>query len=259
MHTVRRHAEGLQDQFPEAKKIIDKHTIVDDHLFSVDTPEQAIKIKDDLVNIYQSAGMNIRKWVSNSPELINTVPEADRGKGTGVDITDLEVENRIGGTPMPTTTALGQCWQTSTDQLMFKVAEPDANTKWTKRKLASLSASIFDPLGLISPFLIIAKGILHAAWLEKIDWDEELTPALNKSLKNWLKSLPDLEYTRIPRCTRKKGLRTGRIACLCRRIKQGHRCCHLCRVDPQTNGRKNCPHDMFEGQSRDERNCQDHT
>lgn len=44
-------------------------------------------------------------------------------------------------------------------------------------------ASLFDPLGFISPITIAAKRIIHCLWLEKIGWDK---PVSSHHLENWL-------------------------------------------------------------------------
>jgi hypothetical protein len=42
--------------------------------------------------------------------------------------------------------------------------EIPAEQEWTKRKLTQVSASVFDPLGLISPFLVRSKIIIQEVW-----------------------------------------------------------------------------------------------
>ena len=55
--------------------------------------------------------------------------------------------------------------------------------KLTKRIIASESGSIFDPLGLVMPCIVVAKLILQELWQLKIDWDETLPEEISKK---WL-------------------------------------------------------------------------
>ncbi len=48
-----------------------------------------------------------------------------------------------------------------------------------KEIILRLSATVYDPLGLISPFTIRARTILQALWGENLDWD---TPDPDKSI-----------------------------------------------------------------------------
>ncbi|GBM88301.1 hypothetical protein AVEN_198133-1 [Araneus ventricosus] len=52
---------------------------------------------------------------------------------------------------------------------------------------------IFDPLGLITPFTIRVKCLIHDLWSEKIPWDDPLPPHPEKEWKRWNEELPHLE------------------------------------------------------------------
>lgn len=54
----------------------------------------------------------------------------------------------------------------------------DENCKVTKRKVLSDIASIFDPLGLVSPIIIRLEIIMQKLLLVKMKWDSELPPQL---------------------------------------------------------------------------------
>ena len=70
---------------------------------------------------------------------------------------------------------------------------------WTKRLILRLSATVYDPLGLISPFTIRARTILQALWGENLDLD---TPVPDKCItlwKVWLEELFELpKFIKIP-------------------------------------------------------------
>ena len=71
---------------------------------------------------------------------------------------------------------------------------------WTKRLILRLSATVYDPLGLISPFTIRAITILQALWGENLDWDTPVPDKFITLWKVWLEELFELpKFIKIPR------------------------------------------------------------
>jgi len=57
------------------------------------------------------------------------------------------------------------------------------NSPVSKCIISSIVASIFNPLGLISPVGVVYKIFLQQLWLHKLDWDEQL---LSELLNQWM-------------------------------------------------------------------------
>jgi hypothetical protein len=84
---------------------------------------------------------------------------------------------------------LGLLWHPASDQFLIskrtcvqKLQELE-NPPVSKRIISSIVAAIFDPLGLISPVVIVYKIFLQQLWLHKFDWDDQLPSAL---LNQWI-------------------------------------------------------------------------
>ncbi len=81
---------------------------------------------------------------------------------------------------------------------------------WTRRKLLSTVARLFDPLGLLAPYVIVAKMILqeltqiqHSETLDyKERWDLPLPHPLLKMWESWYEQLVELPQVTNPRCVR---------------------------------------------------------
>ena len=69
----------------------------------------------------------------------------------------------------------------------------------TKTSVANLPARPFDPLGLIYPFILLARKILKRTFEEKINWKGKLSPNLQKEWHRWLEMLPELRDVTFPR------------------------------------------------------------
>jgi hypothetical protein len=80
---------------------------------------------------------------------------------------------------------------------------------WTKRKLTQVLASVFDPLGLISPFLVRSKVIIQEVWKLKIDWDEVIPEAICLLWQSWLDQFTKIPNIKVARWTGLKARRTS--------------------------------------------------
>lgn len=94
---------------------------------------------------------------------------------------------------------LGLGWNPSTDNLHFPTKPLTVSGKLTKRIIMSNSLKIFDPLGLLSPSIIIPKIMLQKLWLLKIDWDDPVPQDIQESWDDFVNNLHSLAKFQIPR------------------------------------------------------------
>ena len=71
---------------------------------------------------------------------------------------------------------------------------------YTKRRLLSLIAGVFDPLGLAAPLVTKAKIRLRIVGIQNKGWDTELLEEDKSWWKLWIKKLDLLNEMKIPRC-----------------------------------------------------------
>ncbi|XP_075157949.1 uncharacterized protein LOC142231217 [Haematobia irritans] len=190
-------ADKYCEKFPKAAKIIKENHYVDDLLYSVDTSQEAAEIIKEVQFIHRKAGFNIRNWICNSQDVINSIcgPEGDAQKSL----------NLFGGKDVEK--VLGVFWQHKEDLITFKLSpslmencREYPNKIPTKRKILRLVMSIYDPLGLIGNIIMYVKILLQEVWRAKIDWDQEIPGNLMVKWTQWLNVLPSIEAIKIPRC-----------------------------------------------------------
>ena len=73
---------------------------------------------------------------------------------------------------------LGVLWDSETDTFLFNVDEVERETNQTpvtKRQLLRITASIFDPLGFLSPFTVKLKILFQTLCVINTNWDEPLS------------------------------------------------------------------------------------
>ncbi|XP_065075910.1 uncharacterized protein LOC135699567 [Ochlerotatus camptorhynchus] len=175
--------------FPLAAEIVKNCFYVDNALFGFDDIDEAREAQSQLIHLLEAGGFHLHKWASNCPDLVEHIPEVDREEL--VNIEGIGVNEVI--------KTLGLLWNPCSDELIF-VAKPFPEiAKPTKRQVLSLVASMFDPLGLAAPVIVVGKMLMKNVWSEKIDWDEELNSELVKNWEYFLKCLSGVKKIRIPR------------------------------------------------------------
>ncbi|XP_026462660.1 uncharacterized protein LOC113365282, partial [Ctenocephalides felis] len=175
--------------YPLACAALRNDCYVDDLITGSETLEQSVRLRDELIALFSKANMSLHKWAANDDKILKFT-SLENEHSEMFDITDDKSSVK----------ALGLCWNRVSDSFEIRTNEIIIETKLTKRKILSSIAKIFDPLGLISPFVVIAKIMMQDLWQLKISWDDIIT---DKSiLTRWTQFVSDitiLNDIKIPR------------------------------------------------------------
>ncbi len=193
--TVKTHVKPYIKHSRAAREI-HENMYVDDELTGGDNVQEVIELRRDIQGLCAQANLPLLKWVSNSPEVMMSVDESLRGIGG---IVSLGEEEEILDTSAVQSKALGVKWNTYTDMLVFTSQDLLDAPIETKRQICSLVPKIFDPLGLLSPFVIRAKVMMQQLWLLKLDWDDQLPTELVEKWCFWRQEIEHLPLFTIPR------------------------------------------------------------
>ncbi|XP_031633611.1 uncharacterized protein LOC116347231, partial [Contarinia nasturtii] len=160
---------------------------MDDFSGGADTVEEASEVCRQLKAGLKSGGFNIRKFGSNSNELMSRIPVEDR---------EIANENII--------KALGLVWRPETDMFTYKLNMQLSSLATTRRKLFSEVATLFDPLGLIAPIMTKAKILMREVWSlrkdgKRFSWDDQLPKEMSLSWARIKSELPLITKLNIPR------------------------------------------------------------
>ena len=184
------HARRRQDTLPRGAESVLLSTYMDDTMDSVSDENEGEKLYHQLKELWSSAGMHARKWLSNSPALLGKIPEADR-----VEIVDLDAGE------LPAVKTLGIVWDVKADRFTFKcMSFSNTSMAYTKRILLKKMATLFDPLGFLSPVTIRIKVIMQDLWTKGLDWDDSLPQECNTKVIKWFEELKSLDQIAVPRC-----------------------------------------------------------
>ncbi|XP_075163108.1 uncharacterized protein LOC142235734 [Haematobia irritans] len=155
-----------KDEYPLASKVIDSDTYVDDVISGCDTVEEAVNLTQQLVRLLGNSGFNLRKWSSNSIDLLRAIPSEFQNNSSSFPLQNPEMVK-----------ALGLSWDPKTDN----------------------SARLFDPLGWLAPTTIIAKVMFQNLWREGLNWTDPLPMNLHNDWSKYRESLKDIEKLSLPR------------------------------------------------------------
>lgn len=183
-------AQG-QDQFSEATiRFIERNFYVDNGLISFHSEEEAIRLVHKAKHLCSTGKLRLHKFVSNSPQVLDSLPKEDC-------LETVRNKDLLLG-EQPIERALGVNWRVASDHLQFRVVVTERPL--SRRGVLSTVASVYDPLGLVAPFVLLGKQILQRLCRDKTDWDAPLSNELQSRWESWLLGLKDLAHVKIDRC-----------------------------------------------------------
>lgn len=140
-------ADDEKHRYPLAERILKHEMYVDDVQTGSHSLDSAISKRDQLMQALLSGGFELRKWCSNTPAVLKSIPLAHQSIQTEIEF-DKGIHIKT----------LGLRWQPAVDAFVFRF-DFKGQPPFTKRSILSVTARLYDPLGFISPIIIVAKTI----------------------------------------------------------------------------------------------------
>ena len=189
-YALRRIVMDNPDIDPLFKDAILNSMYVDDLSLSVHTVMEVQKVIFQFPAVLKLGGFEILKFAVNDERIIQQIPLESRAK---------EVHDFSSGSVCR---ALGVRWHVKQDLFCFEVKSYDF-TQLTRRIMLKFLASIFDPLGLVSPLVVEGKLLLQQATRLQLDWDVSVPSELHERWNSWYGSLHNsLSKMTFPRCVK---------------------------------------------------------
>jgi hypothetical protein len=142
----------------------------------------------ELCEMLSRRTFRLTKFVSNSKEVLTSIPETERVQSVvSLDLEELPVER-----------ALGMEWNIQTDTFGLRVIRKRERSldEGFYRQVSSL----YNPLGFAAPLVLPAKRLLLQLCKDKVGWDEEIPREVLDAWDRWLNDLPKLVNISVPRC-----------------------------------------------------------
>ncbi|XP_053611107.1 uncharacterized protein LOC128675613 [Plodia interpunctella] len=188
IRTLHQLAEDEKNDFPNEADILKTDVYMDDLMTGASTTEDAVKLQKALTELLGRGGFPLHKWSSNSKVVLSQIPNDDKDSQSAVNI---KVEDTI--------KTLGITWNSETDNFELNAKLYHGYDKITKRNVLSTIAKSFDPLGWLTPAIILLKIFMQRLWLAGLDWDEDLPTDLKEEWVTYLDRFEHIENIQFPR------------------------------------------------------------
>ncbi len=236
---MRRIAFDHKEEFSQAAtEFIADDFYMDDGLKSVELVKEATQTVHEAIELCKKGKLRLHKFISNSAEVMNSIPESERAKTTNKDLTpEITLER-----------TLGLQWCLDTDQFQYNMAPKTCSV--TRRAVLSTVASLYDPLGFLAPFVLVGKLTLQQMCKNNVGWDDPVPEDLSDQWLKWKTDLEKLDMVRIDRCYKPKDF--GEVVLtevhhFSDASSQGYGCCSYLRL-VNVNGDVHCS--LIIGKSR---------
>ncbi|XP_075150837.1 uncharacterized protein LOC142224944 [Haematobia irritans] len=188
IRTLLQLASDVQATHPIVARILKHETYVDDILSGGFSIQEALKARNDLIDILKNAGFPLKKIIANDPQLLAHIPPQD--------LYDSEF---LRFHESSSTKTLGIKWKALSDSFTYSINPIQSEQTMTKRMVLSSIAQLFDPAGWIAPVIIRAKILMQQLWLEGIGWDDNLGPESQSTWNRLVFDFPHINSISIPR------------------------------------------------------------
>ena len=137
----------------KAVETVQRSFYVDDCLHSVAIVEEAVSLSSELRALTQRGGFRLTQWVSEE---------------------------------LPSEKALWGLWAVESDSLGCHVSVSDKVV--TRRGILSVVSSVYDPLGMVAPFVLQGKVLVQELCRRKLGWDNKIPDEIVLRWQQWLQS-----------------------------------------------------------------------
>ena len=178
IRTLHQLAEDEGVNFPRAAEVLKSQAFVDDIITGADSIDDALLLKSELNHLLLRGGFELRKWCSNSSQLLSLVPEDH-----------LDTPVTYNSSDEPLYNMLGLHWNSSEDYYSYLMNIPEGHP--TKRFVLSTIASLYYPCGWLTPVILWAKYFIQLLWTLGLHWDDSLPSHMSQTWSMFLRDLPE--------------------------------------------------------------------
>ena len=173
------HFKSEFEAHPELLELVLASFYVDDFLSGGKDVRSVLELRSAIEKALEKICMKLHGWNSNSEELRK--------------LWNVEVGEDV--------KVLGLLWDPVQDTLSVNIARvlESASCAPTKKNLLALTASVFDPLGFLQPFLVLPKLMFQQICKSKVGWRGALPQDMITKWETWKQQLADLAELRFPR------------------------------------------------------------
>ena len=203
-------ANKFETDSPRAAQLLKVSSYVDDLIDSFESESTAKAIAQETEEMLEKGGFKVKGWIFSGDTVDN------QGEGAQAVLKGNENNLRV----------LGIGWKPKEDVIVFQVSlnfskkkkgvrtGPNLTVKdlpqsippkLTRRIVLEQVMTIYDPLGFMSAFTLLAKVYLRETWELKLEWDDQLPSELCRKWTNFFTQMFELEQLKLERCLHPPG------------------------------------------------------
>ena len=210
--TLQHHIKRYQPDDPAFVDKLLKSLYVDDLISGSNSIKEAFELFLKSKACLSEASFHLCKWASSGKELMSLIQMSEatqahdnpiqsrvvEDQSTFAKLSIGQLETLNGGESK----VLGHLWNRSEDTFIFKfdkLVKIAQASSATKRNVLKVAASVYDPLGILSPMVVKMKVLLQEACHLQYAWDTPLPDELARIWRKWIDDLEKIRSIVIPR------------------------------------------------------------
>ena len=208
---LRHHIRNYETVDPEFVSKLMNNFYVDDLVSGCRDSKEAFAFFEKAKERMNEGGFKLRKWKTNDSALAKAIYESEnvmeeKIKQSSVlqdDSTYTKESLGQGNLIDSAHKVLGIKWDNNKDTLEFDLERMIKNAEVehpTKRGILKTLATLFDPLGIISPISVTGKVLFQELCIQKLGWDDHIPQDKAIEWKSWLDDLRMVKSLSLPRC-----------------------------------------------------------
>ena len=205
--TLRHHISKFKDEDADFVRRMIESFYVDDLVTGKDDTGKAFTLYKGSKDRLARGGFKLRKWKTNDEVLRGLIAQDENHKSADESVTNEEetyAKLTLGSEISKSCPkVLGLPWDCESDLICFsfeKIVAKAQEIQPTKRSLLSILASMFDPLGIISPVTVCIKMLFQEQCRDNLGWDDKLESKSEKKWREWVADLSKVRGISVSRC-----------------------------------------------------------
>ncbi|XP_072400227.1 uncharacterized protein [Diabrotica undecimpunctata] len=155
-------AEVNKEKYPFAYDALTSQTYIDDILSGCNDETHLRILFQQLNEVLTSAKFSLHKYTSNSLQFLRSLSI----DSTAIEEVDMDPS---------TSKLLGLKWSPFDDCFFFTSPTIKVSGAVTRRVILSIVAKCFDPVGFLSPVILLGKLLVQKVWTLRVGWDDPVT------------------------------------------------------------------------------------
>ena len=193
--TINYHLERYRDKHSSLIDTLLHSMYVDDVTCGATSEDEAFQLYDTSIKLFAEGGFNLRKFVTNSSSLqqrictINQKSSHSKPAPCSVMEENTTYTSTLFNYETPNRQkVLRVSWDPASDMLEFYIRTIATSLQAlhpAKRNIISFASRFYDPLGFLSPVIIMLKVFFQEFCKRKLHWDDQLPSVLLSKWKEW--------------------------------------------------------------------------